>query len=86
MSSFQDLVNASYRVKESAGEFEQRTVVAAGQLHQQMSRLAALAQGNRTAEGAVAEVARAIREVNNTATQLRTLQREISEFITYVSE
>lgn len=86
MSSFQDLIDASYRVKNSATEFEQRTRITAEQLRQHLTRLSSVGRGNRTVEGAVGEVARALRSVQETAAHLRALQRELGDFITYVSQ
>lgn len=86
MESFQDLVDATYRVKESAAEFEVRSILTAGEIQRNLVHLSVLSKGNRTAEGAVDEVRRAIKEIQTTAAQLRNLQRELGDFIDYVSQ
>ncbi len=85
MTSFQDLINASHRISASAGQFEQMTIRAATEINTNLTHLSQIAQGNRTATSAVGEVSTALRNIQASAAQLRQLQREIDNFISYIS-
>lgn len=86
MSSFQDLIDACSRVKDSTTEFEVRASLTTAKLQQDLTRLSALARGNRTAERAVEEVRMAVRELITTTVHLHNLQRELGSFIAYVRQ
>ena len=81
MASIQEVVNAAYRIRQSAISAQTRTTTCADALKSQASQLAAAVRGSRTGEDAVRQVQQAERTVRESAVRLLTLQSTIDWFI-----
>lgn len=81
MASIQDVINAAYRIRQSANDLSTRTAVSANNLRDHSTKLMQSVRGSRTGEDAVHQVADAERAVRECALQLQKLQREIDNFI-----
>ena len=79
--SIQDTVNAAHRIRESAKDLQQRTVVTAEVLQRSGMRLSGAVRGSRTGEQAVAQEVGAEHAVRECAARLLTLQSDIDRFI-----
>ena len=81
MASIQDVVNAAYRIGESANGVQKRTLQSADALKRHANQLRAVAQGSRSGMEAAQQVDQAEREVRQSAAQLLSLQSSINRFI-----
>lgn len=86
MTSIQDVVNAAYRIGESASGVQRRTVLSADALKKHANQLRAVARGSKSGQEAAQQVDQAEREVRQSAAQLLTLQSTIDRFIRDVTK
>ena len=81
MTSIQDVVNASYRIRISASEMQHYTESCADNLRKGAQQLSNVVRGSRTGENAVREVSVAERKVRESALAMLELQSNIDHFI-----